>query len=82
MLNVLACNLKTLKRKLLSKNVHHEYKIMPIRSNILNKNIFHYFKREIAIYVINFTKNPSIFKDFKIKLDKNIFWRLCVSILQ
>ena len=44
-------------------------KMMPIRSNIVNTNIFHYFKREVAIYVTNFTKNPSI---FKIKRDENI----------
>ena len=33
-----------------------------IRSNIVKTNIFHYFKRKIAVYVINVTKNPSIFK--------------------
>ena len=26
--------------------------MMPIRSNIVNTNIFHYFKRKITIYVI------------------------------
>ena len=43
---------------------------MPIGSNIVNTNIFYYFKRKIAIYVMNFTKNLSI---FKIKRDENIF---------
>ena len=43
---------------------------MAIRSNIVNTNIFHYFKRKIAIYVMNFTKNLS--KIFKIKQDENI----------
>ena len=42
---------------------------MPVKSNIVNTNIFPYFKRKIAIYVTNFTKNLSI---FKIKRDENI----------
>ena len=35
---------------------------MPIRSNIVSTNIFHHFMQKITIYVINFTKNPNIFK--------------------
>ena len=61
-----SCNLK---QKLLRKKVHDEQKIMPIRSKIVNTSIFHYFKRKIAIYVTNFTKNPNI---FKIERDENI----------
>ena len=34
--------------------------MMFIKSNIVTTNIFHYFKQNIEIYVINFTKNPSI----------------------
>ena len=62
-----------LKRKLLKKNVH------PIRSNIVNTNIFRYFKRKTTIYVINFKENLNI---FKIERDKNILWRyLCIYTL-
>ena len=43
--------------------------MMPIRSNIVNTNVLHYFKRKIGIYVIKFTKKPSI---FKIKRNENI----------
>ena len=46
-----------------------EQKIMFIKSNIVNTNNFYNFRRKIAIYVINFTKNLSI---FKIERDKNI----------
>ena len=39
----------------------------------------HCFKRKMAVYVINCTKNPSI---FKIKRDENIFLRhLCMYTL-
>ena len=45
-----------------------------------NTNIFHYFERKITIYVMNFTKNPSI---FKIKRDENILWRhLCLCTVR
>ena len=48
-------------------------------SNIVNTNIFHYFKRKITIYVLNFTQNSSI---FKIKRNENISWRnLCIYTL-
>ena len=64
---------------LLRKNAHDEQKMMPIRSNMVNTNVFHYFKWKIAMYVVNFTKNPSI---FKIKRDENILWRhLCIYTL-
>ena len=53
--------------------------MITIKSNIFNTNISHYCKQKIAIYVMNFTKNPSI---FKIKRDKNILWRhLCIYTL-
>ena len=45
--------------------------MMVIRPNIVNTNVFHYFKRKIAVYVINFTKNPSIFKT---KQNENILY--------
>ena len=46
---------------------------------IVNTNIVHYFKRKIAIYVVDFTKNPSI---LKIKRDEHILWRhLCIYTL-
>ena len=48
-------------------------------SNIVNTNISHYFKRKIAIYIINITRNPNI---FRIKRDENILWRhLCIHTL-
>ena len=53
--------------------------MVPMRSNIVNTNIFYYFKLKIAIYVIHFTKNPSI---IKIKRDGNILRRhLCIYTL-
>ena len=45
---------------------------MPIRSNIVHTNIFHYLKGKIAIYV----------KFYKIKRDENISGRhLCIYTL-
>ena len=53
--------------------------MVPMRSNIVNTNIFYYFKLKIAIYVTHFTKNPSI---IKIKRDGNILRRhLCIYTL-